>query len=1137
MSLRGGLCFLQRLPLQWLVVMVMTWTARSFNAPTNRQNFHFTRPQYNGTIFENAMGNTYITSMMKMGIRIVDPSLNVYYRIADGNSKNVFRAEEDCVKDFCFLRVRKSTGMSDELNRELRDHYRLKIKAVGKYITGPQFEAFTYVDIYVLDLNDLSPLFYPEKYSVNVPENTPLHKSIMHVSASDADTGINGEIYYSFVKPTNIFSIHPTSGVVSLTRPLKYGEMNYYELIIAAHDRGPREGGSVARGNKALLTVRVEPVNYVAPEIKVQNHPSVIEHGSHGTVYAIITVSDKDKGDNGRINVVWISEGNVGQMFRMVRGSDSGIYNLVVNTALDRERMPFGYNLTITASDKGRPPRTTSTTIHVKIQDANDHHPKFDKDLYKANISEVVPIFTPVLFVHAGDRDLGLNAEVRYKIVDGNRNNLFTIDRDSGLISTNSTLDAEMVSQISLLIHAEDQANSESRKIGKTRVVIDIVDYNDNAPVFNVTSVAGTVKENSPIGTSVMTVAAWDADSGENGKISFSVSNADEVPFDVDHFTGIVQTTRNLDYETMRRTYHVKIRASDWGVPFRQESDKVVTIKLENVNDNSPEFEQSDCTGYLSREAKPGIRLIILPAIDFDDGNIITYAIVSGNDDDCFKIEPSTGAISLADCDLLDYPHSMKAISVVATDGQHMSTPTTVKITLVNSRHSANLGSEEVSIKCRSTDVLQRLQKMLANRKMYDDEDDESLLKPTEVSGDSMANNYAPEFLASVPYYIEVSEGTPVGTTILNVTTIDKDTNAWYNSKVLYVVSVGNSDGKFKIDTFNGNLMVMSFLDRELVSEYRLLVTAQDMGRPSRTATRSFRIVIADENDNSPKFEYKHYSKSLYENVLVNSTVLQVYANDADSGMNARIVYSIVTDTDDFSIDSNTGMIKVKSTLDRERQKVYHLEIEAKDSGKKKKLSSTTLVTIFLLDVNDNTPRFIPETNNIKVREDLPIGTVIMTLTAVDPDADDNGKITYKLVDGMDSKFSVDEMTGTIRITEKLDYKKKQVFNITARAEDWGKPKLISTCLLNVEVVDVNENLHPPQFESFIRMGSVPENEPVGTFVMHVVAHDPDGPADKSGQIIYSIQDGTGLGRFTIDTNGKSLYSCFIFKMHSPFSL
>ncbi|XP_041359153.1 protocadherin Fat 1-like isoform X2 [Gigantopelta aegis] len=1116
MSLRGGLCFLRRLPLQWLVVVVMSSTVTSFNAPTNHQNFQFTRSQYNGTIFENAMGNTYITSMVKMGIQIVDPSLNVHFRIADGNSRNVFRAEEDCVRDFCFLRVRKSTGMTDELNRELHDHYRLKIKAVGKYITGPQFEAFTYVDIFVLDLNDLSPLFYPEKYSVNVPENTPLHKSIIHVSASDADTGINGEIYYSFVKPTNIFSIHPTSGVVSLTRHLKYSEMNYYELIIAAHDRGPREGRSISRGNKAVLTIRVEPVNYMAPEIKVQNHPSVIEHGSQGTVYAIITVSDKDKGDNGKIDVVWISEGNIGQMFRIVRGSDSGIYNLVVNTALDREQMPFGYNLTITASDNGRPPRTTSTTVHVRIQDANDHHPKFDHDIYKANVSEVVPVFTPVLFVHAGDRDLGLNAEVRYRIVGGNKNNLFVIDHDSGLISTNSTLDAELVSEISLLIHAEDQANSETRKIGKTRVVIDILDYNDNAPVFNVTHSAGSVKENAPIGTSVMKVAAWDADSGENGKVSFSVTNADEVPFDVDHFTGIIQTTQILDYETMRRTYHVKIRASDWGVPFRQESDKVVTIKLENVNDNCPEFEKTDCTGYLSRDTKPGTQLVILPAIDFDDGNIITYSIVSGNDDDCFKIEPSTGAIALRDCDLLDYPHNARIISVVATDGELMSTPTTVEMTLVNSRHSTNLGSEEVNIKCKNTDVLQRLQKMLADN----NDDDEHLLSSVEVSGDSMSNSNAPQFLASVPYYIEVSEGTPIGTTILNITAVDKDTNAWYNSKVLYVVSVGNSDGKFKIDTFNGNLMVMSGLDRELVSEYRLLVTAQDMGRPSRTATRSFRIVIADENDNIPKFEYENYSTTLYENVLVNSTVLQVYANDADSGMNARIMYSILTDTDDFSIDLHTGMIKVKNTLDRERQKVYHLEIEAKDTGQKKRLSSTTLVTISLLDVNDNTPKFVPETYNIKVREDLPIGTVIMTLTAVDPDANDNGRITYKLVDGMDSKFSLDKLTGTIRITEKLDYKEKQVFNITARAEDWGKPKLISTCLLNVEVVDVNENLHPPQFESFIRMGSVAENERIGTFVMHVVAHDPDGPADKSGQIIYSIQDGTGLGRFTIDTNG-----------------
>ncbi|XP_046380464.2 protocadherin Fat 1-like isoform X3 [Haliotis rufescens] len=1112
MRLRGALTFLELLvlQLQWQTVVLSSHSY--FHSTLTQENFHFSQKTYNGTISENAHGKTYILSPVRMGISRMNTSVDVEYEIDRGDKTKIFRAEPVCILDFCFLRIRTRTDASGELNREHKDKFDLRVKAEGKYPTGGQvLAAFTYVRVTVLDENDLSPLFYPEEYSVSIPENTTIHKGIVRVTASDADIGVNGEIYYSFMKSTKVFAIHPATGVVSLTRPLNYSVEKVHKLRVLANDRGLKTKGS-QRSSTALVTISVEPVNYHSPSIIVHRLPTVAEHGNIGTVYAILTITDDDIGKNGNINRVAITSGNVGNSFAIVESTEAeGIYNIRVAANLDREQTPYGYNLTVIATDKGSPILTTTVLVHVAIQDTNDNGPEFDQKEFNVSVSEVVPVNTPVATVKAGDQDLGRNGEVEYSIVSGNEEKLFKIDMESGLITTRSFLDAEKLLMVRLQIQAEDKANSGARKIGKTFVNIDITDFNDNAPVFDETKLSGSVKENAANGTTILQVSATDADANGNGRVSYSIVNFLLVPFEIDHFTGTITTTRPLDYEVMQKMYHVVVRASDWGTPHRQETEAVVAIKLENVNDNEPGFEKVDCSGYLSREAKESTEIVILPAIDFDEGDIINYRIVDGNENNCFNIEPSTGGISLGNCDLAGIGSDTIRLLVDATDGAHSSVPAVINLSLVNSKAGVQ---EKAIVNCKDTNVTDRLQNMIR----ASNENNKGSSK-IEFNHD-LSNRYAPEFSSSVPKYFEVSEGTPPGTSVLNMTATDRDSNSWYNSKILYVISAGNSDGAFQVDTFTGSLIVMSKLDREHQSEYSLQVNAQDMGKPSHTAQQLLRIVISDENDNSPMFEHDEYGKSVYEYVAVNSTVLQVYATDNDKDLNARIKYSLLTDTEDFYIEPSNGMIKVRRQLDRERLAVYQLSVMAKDSGLHTTLSTTTQVTITLQDVNDNEPKFVPSSYSVKVREDLPVGTVVMILTANDPDVGENGLVTYELVDGMDNKFEIDELSGTIRLLKKLDYETKQVYNITAKAVDCGTPTLVSTCFMNVEVVDVDENLSAPRFDTFVAQDYVYENKPIGTFVAHVSAMDDIGPFEKRGQMVYSIRDGSGLGRFSIDTNG-----------------
>lgn len=190
----------------------------------SQYEFRFTSALYNVSIPENSMGKTYVTPEEKMGIVLGKWKRGfeeIKFRIHSGDKDKFFKAEERVVGDFCFLMLRTKTGNIDVLNRERKDKFKLEIRASAKRHDGKKFEAQTSVVVTVLDTNDLNPLFYPTDYETTVTEDTPMHKSILRVSAEDADLGRNGEIYYSFSEKTEQFAVHPVSGVVTLTRPLR----------------------------------------------------------------------------------------------------------------------------------------------------------------------------------------------------------------------------------------------------------------------------------------------------------------------------------------------------------------------------------------------------------------------------------------------------------------------------------------------------------------------------------------------------------------------------------------------------------------------------------------------------------------------------------------------------------------------------------------------------------------------------------------------------------------------------------------------------------------------------------------------------------------------------------------------------
>lgn len=189
--------------------------------------FRFTQPLYNVSIAENSIGKTYVVPEERMGIKLAsaDSDVDIKFRIVSGDRDKFFKAEERTVGDFCFLLIRTRTSNVDVLNRERKDRYVLEVRATlsrrdgrNRVITR---DADATVVVTILDTNDLNPLFYPVEYETTVTEDTPLHRSILRVIAEDADLGRNGEIYYSFAEENDQFAVHPVSGVITLTRPLR----------------------------------------------------------------------------------------------------------------------------------------------------------------------------------------------------------------------------------------------------------------------------------------------------------------------------------------------------------------------------------------------------------------------------------------------------------------------------------------------------------------------------------------------------------------------------------------------------------------------------------------------------------------------------------------------------------------------------------------------------------------------------------------------------------------------------------------------------------------------------------------------------------------------------------------------------
>ncbi|XP_076159832.1 protocadherin-17 isoform X1 [Alosa pseudoharengus] len=302
-------------------------------------------------------------------------------------------------------------------------------------------------------------------------------------------------------------------------------------------------------------------------------------------------------------------------------------------------------------------------------------------------------------------------------------------------------------------------------------------------------------------------------------------------------------------------------------------------------------------------------------------------------------------------------------------------------------------------------------------------------------------------------------------------------------------------------------LVIQRPLDREERSHHTLILTAIDGGEYPRSGTMQINVKVIDSNDNSPVFEQPSYVVEVPENTPTGRVLIDLNATDPDEGSNGQIVYSFSGYTPDrirelFSIDPETGVIKIQGKIDYEENPIIEIDVQAKDQGPNP-IPGHCKVTVKVSDRNDNWPSI----NFVSVRqgaisEAAPPGTVIALVRVTDKDSGRNGQlqcrvlgnVPFKLEENYDNFFTV--------VTDKpLDRELQDEYNITILAKDNGNPPLNSTKSFTVKILDENDNA--PHFTKPVYVMQISENNVPGEYMGSVLAIDPD--LGMNGTVSYVL--------------------------------
>uniref|UniRef100_A0A672SN46 Si:dkeyp-115d7.2 n=1 Tax=Sinocyclocheilus grahami TaxID=75366 RepID=A0A672SN46_SINGR len=565
--------------------------------------------------------------------------------------------------------------------------------------------------------------------------------------------------------------------------------------------------------NMYRLEVNVVDINDNIPTFKSpKTELNIAESAFPGERFTLPSAFDADVGSNS-VKSYKLSPNEHFSLDVQSGGEQSVSAELVLQKALDREKQPV-IQLILTAVDGGKPPKSGTTQIIINVEDANDNIPVFSKSLYKTRIMENAHPGTSVVTVHASDADEGLNGEIVYSFIrsddDDNIANAFTIDSVSGIISIKGNIDYEARNAVEIRVQAKDKGPKP--RAAHCKVLVEIVDVNDNVPAISVTSLAETVREDAAAGTMVGLITVKDEDAGKNGAVVIKIQYS--APFRIQNtyknkYSLVVDGP--LDRERASE-YNVTITATDEGTP-PLSSTSVITVHVSDVNDNAPRFPEPVINVYVKENSQIGAVIHTVSAFDPDVGDNarITYYLLESS-----KSGPVTSMINI-NSDSGDI-HSLQSFNY------------------------EEIKKFEFKVQATDSGVPPLSSNVTVNVFILDENDNSpGILAPYSELGSVNTEN--------IPYSADA------GYFVAKIRAVDADSG--YNALLSYHISEPKGNNLFRIGTSSGEIRTKRRMSDNDLKTHPLVILVCDNGEPSLSATVSIDVVVV-ESAGDDKTTFRH---------------------------------------------------------------------------------------------------------------------------------------------------------------------------------------------------------------------------------------------------------------------------------------
>ncbi|XP_034069133.1 protocadherin-8 [Gymnodraco acuticeps] len=549
--------------------------------------------------------------------------------------------------------------------------------------------------------------------------------------------------------------------------------------------------------------------------------------------------------------------------------------------------------------------------VEIEVKDINDHSPHFTRNETQLEIVENVPLDSRFPLQVALDQDVGENYIQSYNISASNNFAIEVRDGDDGVKFAELVLVRELDREVEDFYTIEVTATDGGvpSKSGSMIVNIRVLDFNDNSPTFEHSSLKVELYEDSPVGHRVLKVHAFDPDHGVNGEVTYAFADvlSPEIGrlFHVDPYSGDVTLKALVDYEK-RKSYELIIKASDSGANSVPSSCKVV-IDIVDVNDNAPDISikpmtsSSDGVAYITEAAAAESFVALISTSDRDSGSN-GYVHISLLGHEHFTLQQA-------------YGDSFMIITSTTLDREKIPE---YNLTVI----AEDLGSPPFKTVRQYT------------IRVTDENDNSPLFSKSLFEVSVLENNIPGSYVTTV---------------------VARDPDVGKNAKVSYKLIDAEVPGGapvstyVSVDSLSGSLYTLRSFDFETLQQIELVIQAEDRGSPSLSSTSTIRIKVVDLNDNCPYFTFPVLMNDSADiplpfNAPAGYLALRVSAEDEDEGVNGELHYQIVQgDPHIFTLNKDTGEIALKQWLTSEIGDVLEMKIAVSDNGRSPHSSSVTI--------------------------------------------------------------------------------------------------------------------------------------------------------------------------------------------------